>query len=187
MESFKDLLAKQVPRLRRFARSLTKDSVRADDLVQDVFERAMTREHLWEPGTSLRSWLFRMTQNVWIDTVRSPKAKEVLIGNVKNIARSHDRADSSIALAEIELALSLLPVEQREVIILFALEGLTYEQTAMILAVPVGTVMSRLARGRDLLKRLLDGTCLREPGHTKRTLRSVAAEVKAARQQPQHI
>lgn len=187
MTCWNDLLTEQIPPLRRFARSLTKDEARTDDLVQDVFIHAMEREDLWEPGTSLRSWLFRMAQNLWIDTVRNPRMKEVLIDDVKNVTTSHDRADTSIALAEIELAISLLQVEQREVLVLFALEGLSYEEIAVVLNIPVGTVMSRLGRGRELLKRLLHGTCLREPGHTKRTLRSAVAEMRAAKLAAQHI
>lgn len=182
MVSFGDQVCTEVPRLRRYARSLTRNNTSADDLVQSTLTRALSREHLWEPGTDLRAWLFTLLHNQHVNNVRKA-AREGIQVEVSEMLPAHDRADASITNEEVELALSLLPTEQREALILVGLESLTYEQAAFILGIPVGTLRSRLSRGRALLRDLLDGAVF-EKGHT---LRSVAAKVASAHRRARYL
>ena len=186
---FGSLIVAEMPRLRRYARALTKDVARADDLLQDALARAVHKQHLWKPGTDMRAWLFTILHNAHVNQVRQAVREGVglPVDGMAMVLTARDRADSSIAIEELELALSLLPTEQREVLILIGMEELSYEQAAEVLGVPVGTVRSRLSRGRDLLRLLLDGTCAREPGHTTATLRSVAKKVAAAKRRAKYI
>ncbi len=144
-----------LPRLRRFARALTGDSDRADDLVQETCLRALSRLDQWEPGTRLDSWLYRIAQNIWFDRARALKVR----GEVVDIDTAHDISgedgrkvtESRLVLGEVSRALERLPPDQRIVIGLVCIEGLSYAQAAEITEVPVGTVMSRLARARRAL------------------------------------
>lgn len=153
----------EIPRLRRYARALTGDVVRADDLVQDTLERALGKWSLWRPG-NLRAWLFSIMHNLYVNQVRSP----LLIDYPGDEALPDltTRATQSDALELRDFARSLLrvPEEQREVMLLVVLEDMSYEDTAKVLGVPVGTVMSRLSRGRERLRALLSGS---EPADTR--------------------
>lgn len=153
-----DSLEEHIPRLRRYALALTGDRQRADDLVQDTLERALRKLALWRRGSDLRAWLFTLMHNVFANQRRD--AREHLFAALdadvpEPAARS--RADEGLALRDLTTALAQLPVEFREAVLLVGLEELSYEETARVLRVPVGTVMSRLARGRERLRLLMAG------------------------------
>lgn len=158
MSEFHSLLEAEIPRLRRYARALVRDADRADDLVQDTLIRALAKQHLWIPGTNLRAWLFTLMHNQHVNNVRRP-AREVVELDADDssqaLAATTDPT-ASCQLRELEKALGLLRQEEREVILLVGLEGLRYDETAEILGVPIGTVRSRLFRGREALRKLLD-------------------------------
>lgn len=154
----RDSLAGQIPRLRRYARALTGNRARADDLVQDALERAWTRRHLWRRGTDLRAWLFTILHNIHVNQVRAGHDPQA--GPLDDEAHADGAAgapESDLALRDLERALAQLPPEYREVVLLVGLEQMRYEEAAAVLGVPLGTVMSRLARGRERLRALLSG------------------------------
>jgi len=157
MPEFGDLLEPQIPKLRRYARALTRDTHRADDLVQDTLVRALAKQKHWQPGTNLRAWLFTLMHNQYVNDVRRSQrdANAVNIDDVSASLVANSDPTASRQVHELERALGYLPTEQREVILLVGLEGLSYEDAATILAVPVGTVRSRLSRGREALRRQL--------------------------------
>ena len=148
----------QLPALRRYARVLTGDAWAADDLVQDTLERACSKWLLWRTGSDLRAWLFTLMHNLYLNQRRAlPALAQVDIDDI------HDqlpgaRAPSDDAL-DLERCLQRLPADQRAVLLLVAMEDMSYEDTARILDIPVGTVMSRLSRARTRLRALMD----REP------------------------
>ena len=156
MHDFAQLLEAEIPRLRRYARALTRDVIRADDLVQNFLTRAIAKQHLWQLGTDLRAWLFTILHHQHVNDVRR-SARE---GNSVNLADAPtlavaSNAIPSLELRDLEVAMGKLAPEQRQVILLVGLEGMTYDEVAAILKVPVGTVRSRLSRGRDQLRRLM--------------------------------
>ena len=155
MPDFNDLLESQIPRLRRYSRALTRDTQRADDLVQDTLVRALMKQDRWEPGTNLRAWLFTLMHNQFVNNVRraNREAGTINIDDVSSSLVATTDPTASRQLYELERALGQLAAEQREVILLVGLEGFSYEDAAKILAVPVGTVRSRLSRGRESLRR----------------------------------
>jgi RNA polymerase sigma-70 factor, ECF subfamily len=155
MPDFHDLLEPQIPRLRRYSRALTRDTQRADDLVQDTLVRALMKQDRWEPGTNLRAWLFTLMHNQYVNNVRraNREAGTIDIDDVSSSLVATTDPTASRQLYELERALGQLAAEQREVILLVGLEGFSYEDAAKILAVPVGTVRSRLSRGRESLRR----------------------------------
>lgn len=153
VDDFKHQLLQQVPPLRRYARALTGNQDNADDLVQDCLVRAMQREQKYCQGTNMRAWLFTVMHNIFIDQVRSK-------GRKPNHVPFEDAGQSlpvaggqfeHVQLREYEAMLQKLPVEQRTVLLLVALEGQSYEDTAAITGVPIGTVKSRLSRARRTL------------------------------------
>jgi RNA polymerase sigma-70 factor (ECF subfamily) len=158
MTSFNSLIDEQIPRLRRYARALTRNPGRADDLVQETLLRALAKQHLWQPDSNLRAWLFTLMHNQHVNDVRrsAREGQTVEIDTMSNGLTATTDPTASRQLHELRRALAQLPDEQREAILLVGLEGLSYEETAAILAVPVGTVRSRLSRGRDNLRRLMD-------------------------------
>jgi RNA polymerase sigma-70 factor (ECF subfamily) len=166
MSDFARLLEDQIPRLRRYARALTRDSTRADDLVQSCLVRALAKQHLWEPGTDLRAWLFTILHNQHVNDRRSALRESVCIsGEASMPIPAAPNAIASLELRDLERAMTILPEEQRQVILLVGLEGMRYEEVARILDVPVGTVRSRLSRGRRMLRRIMEvglGTIPRE-------------------------
>jgi RNA polymerase sigma-70 factor, ECF subfamily len=153
----RDLVA-HIPRLRRYARALTADRARADDLVQDTLERGMIKLHLWQPGSDLRAWLFTLMHNVFVNQLRSQPAGVTagLDGEAAQVAVRPTQTDW-LEVRDLQAALLRLPGEQREVLLLVALEQMSYEETAGVLGIPVGTVMSRLSRARERLRGLLAG------------------------------
>lgn len=158
MSDFTRLLEDEIPRLRRYARALTRDTTRADDLVQSCLVRAIAKEHLWQPGTDLRAWLFTILHNQNVNDVRRSVREGVAaaVEDVTPILTIAPNAGASLQLRDLERAVNLLPEEQRQVILLVGLEGMRYEEVAAVLDIPTGTVRSRLSRGREMLRRLMD-------------------------------
>lgn len=156
---FSDQLIAVLPRLRRFARGLTGSATEADDLVQSACERALSRIEQFQEGTRFDSWMFRIVQTIWIDQLRARKVRKE-DGEVDGERLGSDeavrRVESRIALVEVRRAVSRLPVEQRTALLLVTVEGMSYKEAAEIAKVPVGTIMSRLARARVALQVLLD-------------------------------
>ena len=148
------LIVPYIPNLRRYARALVGDREGADDLVQDTLERAVRKFHLWRPG-DLRAWLFSIMHNVFINQLKARRiAPEVEIDDsLAAPVPSVTRAD----VMDLERALAALSPEQREVVLLVALEDMSYAEVSRALGIPMGTVMSRLSRGRERLRRLMDG------------------------------
>jgi RNA polymerase sigma-70 factor (ECF subfamily) len=154
----------QIPSLRRYARALTGNRDAADDLVQDTLERALGRAALFRPGGNARAWLFAIMHNVFVNQVRSAQARRTVALDDQAIeAAGYEHAHDGLAVRDIERALGMLSADQREVVLLVALEALSYADTARILGVPVGTVMSRLSRGRERLRVLLEGAAETAP------------------------
>ena len=146
----------ELPRLRRYARALVGSREAADDLVQDTLERAWSRVAQWQPGSDLRSWLLAIMHNLRIDQMRRPAlAVSPLDEEAVEVPARATQTDL-LELGELEAAVSCLPEEQRAVLLLVALEDMSYAQVAATLNIPAGTVMSRLARGRERLRGILD-------------------------------
>jgi RNA polymerase sigma-70 factor, ECF subfamily len=158
MSDFHRLIEGEIPRLRRYARALTRSADRADDLVQETLMRAIAKAHLWQTGTDIRAWLFTIMHNQHVNMVRRAMrdGANVDIEQLSSALVATTDPTASRQLRELENALSRLRNEHREVILLVGLEGLPYEAAAQTLDVPVGTVRSRLSRGRDELRVLLD-------------------------------
>ena len=146
-----------IPRLRRYARALVSDRARADDLVQDTLERAWNKFHLWRPGSDLRAWLFTVMHNVHVNQVRASRDHAVLDDEGPEMAVAAVQG-ASLEIRDRERALALLSPEQREVLLLIALEDMSYAEVAAMLDIPIGTVMSRLSRAREKLRALMHGT-----------------------------
>lgn len=154
-------MAELLPRLRRFARGLTGSSSDADDLVQAACERALRARHQYTEGTRLDSWLYRIVQTTWIDMTRGDRRRaahlEGLSHDAQHAAVAPPDAHAHLTLSAVRRAVAALPEDQRALVLLVCVEGLTYRQAAETLDLPLGTVMSRLARGRATLKRLIEG------------------------------
>jgi RNA polymerase sigma-70 factor (ECF subfamily) len=148
-------ITEQIPRLRRYARALTGSRDAADDLVQDTLERALNRSALFRPGGDARAWLFTIMHNLFVNSVRSAAARRGTTLNDGNEQAVQDTAAERLVMRDIGRALAQLPAEQREVVLLVGLEELSYAETARVIGSPIGTVMSRLARGRERLRVLL--------------------------------
>ena len=155
-----DALAAELPRLRRYARALLRDPVAADDLVQDCLERALARQHQFRDGTNLRAWLFTIMHSIHVNTrqrlMRAADAVELFPAAEERNGTAPGQGHGLI-IRDLAAALDRLPLQQREIVLLIGLEDMSYRQAAEIVQVPVGTVMSRLARGRERLRRLMDG------------------------------
>jgi RNA polymerase sigma-70 factor (ECF subfamily) len=149
-----------LPRLRRFAYALTGSTELGDDLVQETCLRALSRVERWQPGTRLDSWMYRIAQNIWLDRMRANKVRGEVV-DVETVAAmpgadGRDVTDSQLTLKAVDAALERLPAEQRAVIALVCIEGVSYKEAAEITGVPMGTIMSRLARARQALHAILD-------------------------------
>ena len=151
-----DSIVELIPRLRRYARALAGDRSAADDLVQDTLERAWSKFHLYRRGTDLRAWLFTVMHNVYVNQLRSAKVGAVLDEEMPELARPAREIDG-LVLRDLDAAIRRLPPEQREVLLLVALEDMSYDAAAQALGIPIGTVMSRLARAREKLRAMLAG------------------------------
>jgi len=156
MTAFSQSVEAMIPALRRYARALARDADIADDLVQDTLVRALSKFHLWQPGTDIRAWLFTIMHHQYVNTVRR-EAREKATVDIEHVSSTLAATTDPTArrqLMELDRALARLPSEQREVVLLVGLEGMSYESVAEILGVPIGTVRSRLSRGRERLREL---------------------------------
>jgi RNA polymerase sigma-70 factor (ECF subfamily) len=157
--TFEHELVAMLPRLRRFAHTLSRNGSDADDLTQATIERALRSEAQWQPGTRLDSWLFRIMRNLWIDTVRSRSRKERFEAPSEELEQlgedPREAIEASLELQRVMAAMERLPDEQREVVALILIEGFGYRETAELLGLPIGTVSSRLVRGRTALLELV--------------------------------
>jgi RNA polymerase sigma-70 factor (ECF subfamily) len=158
---FQRELTELLPRLRRFAHSLSRNAADADDLTQATVERALLSHEQWEPGTRLDSWLYRIMRNLWIDTTRArgrkerheaPEEEALTVGQ-----DPREAIETSLELKRAMAAMQRLPDEQREVVALILIEGFGYREASEMLDLPVGTVSSRLVRGRTALLAMLGG------------------------------
>lgn len=151
------LLVDQIPHLRRYARALLRDRDAAEDLLQDVLARAWSRLHLWRSGTNMRTWLFAIMHNLHANFVRDLSRRPAPVALDPQLPRLAERARQAdhLELAAVEAALAELPVDQRAVVLLIGLEEFSYQEAAEALDVPIGTVMSRLHRGREKLRQIL--------------------------------
>ena len=153
--AFEDELTALLPRLRRFAHGLSRSTSDADDLTQMTIERALRAKSQWQPGSRLDSWLYKIMRNLWIDTVRSRNRQDRFEAPAEDAAElGHDPRDgieAGIDLARVMAAMDKLPPEQREVLALILIEGFGYREAAELLGLPIGTVSSRLVRGRTAL------------------------------------
>jgi RNA polymerase sigma-70 factor, ECF subfamily len=158
VDDFGTQVSTVIPRLRRYARALTGDTLHADDLVQDTLERALTKRHLWREGSDLRAWMFTIMHNVFVNQVRARPADvtQTLDREAYDVAGRSSPVDL-LEVGDIDAAIRRLPVEQREVLLLIALEQLSYVEVAQALSIPLGTVMSRLYRARERVRVMLGG------------------------------
>ncbi len=154
MNATDDLLA-WVPRLRRYARALAGNRDDADDLVQDTLERAWARASLWRNVGDMRAWLFSVMHNLHVDALRRGRLAVVPADEDTPEDAAAPTQGDRLAVRDLQAALDRLPPEQREVLLLVALEDMSYADIAATLGLPIGTVMSRLARGRERLRALL--------------------------------
>src|SRR5258705_8873998 len=150
-----ELILPYIPNLRRYARALVGDRHAADDLVQDTLERAVRKFHLWKPG-DLRAWLFSIMHNVFVNQLKARKIAPSVEIDEATIA-AHVPTVTSVDILDLQRALLTLAPEQREVVLLVALEDMTYADVSRALGIPIGTVMSRLSRGREKLRGLMSG------------------------------
>jgi len=154
-----NLIIPFIPNLRRYARALVGDRDGADDLVQDTLERAVRKFHLWRPG-DLRAWLFSIMHNVFVNQLKGRKISPSVEIDEAMIA-AHIPTVNSVDVLDLERSLLVLAPEQREVVLLVALEDMSYAEVSTALGIPIGTVMSRLSRGREKLRRLMNGESTR--------------------------
>lgn len=156
IEFIRHRIVELLPRFRRFARTLARNPDDADDLVQIAIERALLRYEQWRPETRLESWMFGIIRNAWIDEIRSRRRQNELFAPEEFGEHVGDRsAEAQLDHMAIHAALARLNIEQREVVGLVLVEGLSYKEAAEILEIPIGTLTSRLARGRDALQTML--------------------------------
>ena len=171
---FGDQLIAVLPRLRRFARGLTGAAVEADDLVQAACERALARRHQFQEGTRFDSWMFRIVQTIWIDQIRARNVRREE-GEIGGERLGSDepvrRVEARLLLGEVRRAVECLPTDQRAALLLVTVDGLSYKEAAAVVGVPVGTIMSRLARARVALQQALASGA----GADRRSARNVQA------------
>jgi RNA polymerase sigma-70 factor, ECF subfamily len=160
-DEIRNRMVELLPRLRRFAVALTGDIDQGDDLVQETCLRALSRVDQWQPGTRLDSWMYRIAQNLWFDRMRARKVRgvQVDIEAAEALAGPNGRnvVESRLALAAVNAAMAHLPEDQRVLIALVCIDGLSYKEAAEVTQTPIGTVMSRLARARRELHARLEG------------------------------
>lgn len=159
MDSFQKDMLDLLPRLRRMARVLARDPADADDLTQLTVERALARRDQWREGTRQDSWMFRIMRNAWIDESRSRARHGRVLAPPEAGVHAADPAapslDGRLAMTAVEAALDALPEDQRVAVALVLIEGLSYQEAADSLDIPMGTLTSRLARGRTALQAAL--------------------------------
>ena len=160
MQAFERELLSLLPRLRRFARALSREGVDADDLTQVALERALKARKQWTPGTRLDAWMMRIMRNCWIDEVRSRTRRALTFvpeeAGEQVGSQAHRDIERHAEMLDVDRAMGALPPEQREAIALVLVDGLAYREAADILEIPMGTLTSRLTRGRQALAQLLE-------------------------------
>jgi RNA polymerase sigma-70 factor (ECF subfamily) len=151
------LIAEQIPKLRRYARALLGDPIRADDLVQEALVRGLSRSHLWQPGTDIRAWMFTILHNLHVNNQRQRRHRDdyLELNDARPEMATPATQEHILEVRDLARGLQLLPDAQRQVVLLVGLEGMNYKQVAAVLDIPIGTVMSRLHRGREALRRLM--------------------------------
>jgi len=170
MTKILELVEAEIPRLRRFARYLTRDIDQADDLVQECLTRAVAKIDSWKPGTNLRAWLFVILRNCHVNELRRGQRMRAMGEPTSDydVVPTPASQEAHISLLEVRNAYLNLSEEHREVLLLVAIEGLRYEEAAAILDVAVGTVRSRLSRARQALRDVLEGGPTTSAGATPR-------------------
>lgn len=156
---FSEGLVRLLPQMRRFARGLTRDGADGDDLCQMTIERALKSSHLWTEGTRLDSWVYRIMRNIWIDEARARNRASQTFApeeDGEHVGMAGDVGiEAHVELGNVDRAMAQLPDEQREAVMLVLVEGFAYKEAAEIIGCPIGTLTSRLARGREALMRAL--------------------------------
>ena len=156
--TLRDDIAALLPRLRRFGRTLARNTEDADDLVQIAVERALTHTEQWRPGTRLDSWIFRIMQNAWIDETRARERRgQTFVPQDEGETVGESTNDAQMDAIAVRKAVAQLGDDQRAVVGLVLVEGFSYQEAAEVLGIPVGTLTSRLARARETLQALLGG------------------------------
>jgi RNA polymerase sigma-70 factor, ECF subfamily len=155
IESIRRQLIELLPRLRRFARTLTRTTHDADDLVQLSVERALLRHEQWQPERRFDGWMFGIMRNAWIDEVRSRKRRDHVLAPADAAENVGGSGDAPLRSLAVQAALAALPEEQRSAVALVLIEGFSYQEAADALDVPIGTLTSRLARGRAAMQATL--------------------------------
>ncbi len=160
-ENVRSRMIEFLPRLRRFAFALTRNLELADDLVQDTCERALSRADQWQPGTRLDSWMYRIAQNIWFDQGRAAKVRGELtdLDTIAELSGSDGRTvtENRLTLKSVFETMERLPRDQQVLVALVCVDGLSYKEAAENLNLPIGTVMSRLARARQAIAAAVDG------------------------------
>ena len=154
---FEEGVVALLPRLRRFAAGLARDLTAGDDLCQMTIERALKSRHLWEEGTRLDSWMYRIMRNIWIDETRARSRRNATFADEEAglAVGVPGEQEARVELSLVDRALAKLPDDQREAILLVMVEGYGYREAAEIIGCPMGTLTSRLVRGRDALQQML--------------------------------
>jgi RNA polymerase sigma-70 factor (ECF subfamily) len=157
MGDIREQIEAEIPALRRYARALVRDAVGADDLVQECLTRALGKRDLWHEGTDLRAWLFTILHNQHVNRIRRSirRGPTVEFNDDASTRCQPANQEANLELRDLDRALGQLPAEQRAVILLVGLEGISYDEVSAVLGVPVGTVRSRLSRGRQTLRDLI--------------------------------
>lgn len=158
----------ELPRLRRYARAMLGDRAAADDLVQDTLERAWSRFAQWRAGSDLRAWLFGIMHNLRVDQLRRGSLPTHSLDDDACEVPTRPTQSDRLEVIDLESALRQLPDDQREVLLLVGLEEMSYAEISAALGVPIGTVMSRLSRGRERLRQIMEG---RQTGANLRVVR----------------
>ncbi|MFH1657692.1 MAG: RNA polymerase sigma-70 factor ECF subfamily [Rhodocyclaceae bacterium] len=158
----------ELPRLRRYARAMLGDRAAADDLVQDTLERAWSRFAQWRAGSDLRAWLFGIMHNLRVDQLRRGSLPTYALDDGACEVPTRATQSDRLEVMDLESALRQLPDDQREVLLLVGLEEMSYAEIAAALGIPIGTVMSRLSRGRERLRQIMEG---RQAGANLRVVR----------------
>ena len=158
MDEVERRLASLLPKLRRFAHGLTRSPADADDLVQTAAERMLKSRAQWQPGSNFDAWAYRVLRNLWIDTARARQRRDKMLAPQEDglTVGTEGEAEAMVERRYLMRAMDRLPDEQREAVALVMIEGLAYAEAAKVLEIPVGTLTSRLVRGRQALMTMLE-------------------------------
>jgi len=157
MSTFIHELENCIPALRRYAFTLFHQQDDADDLVQDCLERAIRKQNLWQKKSSLRAWLFTMQHNLFVNQLKSKARKPELVSSSEELTHIIDNNQPNVLMRDIHYCMQQLTEDQREVLLLITVEGFSYKEVGNIVGIPIGTVMSRLSRAREMLQKLMSG------------------------------